>query len=125
MKSWLRTSRRALSFVLTAVLLATAVMAVLPARADARSGHCKAPCRHCQTSSTMTCCGTDRSEPSSLPLQTSTTSTQAQHAATLLAAAFVSVPVTHAAIGPSAVRFAPPHGYRTTDLPILNAVFLI
>ena len=125
MQSLLEFIRRPLSWMLTMLVLTASVTAAAPLGADARSEHCKAPCRHCQTSSAMTCCGTDRSEPSSLPLQTSTTGAQAHHAAAFMTAAYMTVAAVHDVIAPSAVRFAPPHGYRTTDLPILNAAFLI
>src|SRR5512141_3457252 len=123
MRSVLRTSRSRLSFLLALVVLATSVM-VVPIRAGARSNHCKAPCRHCQTSSAMTCCDTDRSEPSSLPLQTSPPASAPQQWTAV--PAFLGATSDVAAAISTAVLFAgPPHGHRAIDLPILNSVFLI
>ncbi len=124
MKHVLQNSRRRLSVLLTLVVLATSMMAV-PARADARAEHCKAPCRHCQTSSVMTCCDNERSEPSTLPLGTSTAAGAFQHWVAVPAFASTIFGVVGAITAPAPIVLGPPHGYRSTDLPILNSVFLI
>ncbi len=124
MKHVLHNSRRRLSALLTLAVLATSVM-VVPARADARAEHCKAPCRHCQTSSVMTCCDNERSEPSTLPLQTSTAPGASQHWVAVPAFASAIAGVAAAITAPAPIVLGPPHGYRSADLPILKSVFLI
>lgn len=110
---------------MVAVLLATAVTAVLPARADARAEHCKASCRHCQASGVMTCCDNERSEPSTLPTQASTTASPSHHSLAVPALAGGALAIVATISTPALLLLGPPHGHRSIDLPILNSVFLI
>lgn len=124
MRVVLRNSHRRLSWLLSVVVLATSV-AVVPVRADARAAHCKTPCRHCQTSSVMTCCDNERSEPSSLPLQASTAASPSTHPLAALTVAGSISGVVAPITTPALLLHGPPHGHRSIDLPILNSVFLI
>jgi len=106
------------------------VCAPIPAAAEE---HCKpaqmakAGCSDCRPQqNVMDCCATSAPQPASVPQDTQQQGTRASASAM---AAQLDAVVVLAALQPPDVarrlRAAPPHGYRSTDLPTLHAVFLI
>jgi hypothetical protein len=127
-KGW----RRIVSTTVAIVFVMTSVLVCAPPVVSAPEGHCKpaagmkAGCSHCPQKNVMDCCATSAPQPA-VPQDG-----QPQQASGAAAAAWaahadaVFAPATlNALFVAKAVRAAPPHGYRSTDLPILNAVFLI
>lgn len=123
--------RRIVSTAVAIGIAMSTVFVCAPAIAAAE-GHCKPAatmktgCSHCPQKNVMDCCATSAPDPSSVPqevqqqgtrLVPTTSPAQADSAA---APAFPPcLPAAHV------FRAAPLHGYRSTDLPTLNAAFLI
>lgn len=128
-------NQRARRIVSTAVAILVALSSVFvcaPVPASAAEGHCKpaaamkAGCSHCQPTNVMDCCATSAPQPASMPQDGQNQGAPAASASTI-------VPAGVAAIEGSlqvpdlarALRESPPHGYRSTDLSLLNATLLI
>jgi hypothetical protein len=123
--------RHIVSATVTICIVMSSAFVCAPAVA-AVEGHCKpaatmqAGCSHCAQKNVMDCCATSAPDPSSVPQESQqqgtrlvpTTSPAPADAGAVLA------PLPSPAVAPL-FRAAPAHGYRSTDLPILNAVFLI
>jgi hypothetical protein len=95
-------------------------------RHDTMCPQMQEPCGH--HSVVLTCCCDQDSRPASTPSSGTPSSQGApgSSAAASTAAPPVAIVPVFAAPSQSALRLAsPPHGYRTTDLPVLFSTFLI
>jgi hypothetical protein len=126
-KGW----RRIVSTLVAIVIAATTVLVCAPPTSAAGEGHCKpaqsvkAGCSHCPQKTAMDCCATSSPQPASPPQDTQ----QPQPSRSSITTAQVGAVPAIAGLQPPSVtrtvRGAPLHGYRSTDLPTLNVVFLI
>ena len=116
-----------------AILVAISSLLVCAPVASASSGsHCKpaqsmkAGCSHCPQKNVMDCCATSAPQPA-VPQDAQQQPGTALSATPLGSGPGAAIVPASGACAASAhlVRTSPPHGYRTTDLPILNAAFLI
>lgn len=123
-----RRARRVSSAVLAVVFTAAATLVCLPspvagvdhcasmAMATVEEGHCETP------APAMDCCATPEQSPS---LPTPHTVARADTAAASAPLPAGLLPESTAVPRASVFRDAPVHGYRSVDLPTLNAAFLI
>ena len=129
-----RSLRRIVSTFVVATLVASSTMlfcAPAIAAAAPSQGHCKpsasvqAACSHCQKD-VLDCCDTSLPQPASVPEDSRTQGTSSAPTAMLIPAGVAAVA---AALNVPDIlrvlRAAPLHGYHSTDLLTLNAVFLI
>lgn len=128
----MNTGWRRIGSVVVAIVVAASPLLVCAPAASAAERHCAASqdtdTSHCQHSNTMDCCASPSPQAPSVPQDT-----QAQgNARSVLNGSFASADAAvvltelpEASALSRIVRFAPPHGYRSFDLPTLNAVFLI
>lgn len=125
--------RHIVSIVLAIGFAMSTVFVCAPAvAAPTAEGHCKpastmqAGCRHCHQKNAMDCCATSMPQPASVPQDSQQQGTRtAPTAAPAPVDAVVAIPSLPQPSAARAFRDAPSHGYRSTDLPTLNAVFLI
>lgn len=121
--------QRIVSTAMAIVFVMSSALVCAPAAPASEEQHCrpapgmKAGCSHCPQKNVMDCCAASAPQPA-VPQDTQqgtagATAAWGAHAEAIVPAALNTPAVSHA------VRTAPPHGYRFTDLPILNAVFLI
>lgn len=123
--------RRILSACLLLAFLATQGLLCAPASAAA-SPHCvqraSAPAHDCcQPSDRMDCCAAPDRDAPAIPSQSQTPPARvgAGSLVPLAMSAPGATPVLQAPMPCGLFRAAPVHGYRSTDIPILNAVFLL
>lgn len=127
-KSWGR-----IVSTLVAILIALGPVFTCVPTAPAAEGHCKptesmkAGCSHCPQKDVMDCCATSAPQPAvpqdaSSPQANSRTMPTGSPAPADLASA---APALQPPAVARTVRGAPLHGFRSTDLPTLYAVFLI
>lgn len=123
--------RRIVSVVVAIFVAASPLLVCAPAAAAAQR-HC-APSQntessHCQHSNAIDCCASPSPQAPSVPqntqAQANARSAQGDSFAHADAGVVLDGLLTASALS-RIVRFAPPHGYRSSDLPTLNAVFLI
>lgn len=117
-----------------AILFVTSTVLVCAPTAAATEGHCKPAqrvepgCHHSPQKDVLDCCVSSAPQPSSIPQDTSQQPSSAQTTSNGALSQADAVVVV-AALQPQAVarlvRGAPLHGYRSLDLPTLNASFLI
>jgi hypothetical protein len=86
----------------------------------------KAGCSHCPQKNVMDCCATSAPQPASIPQDSQTQVTPTASSLTFVPAGIMAIAAgRHMPDLARALREAPLHGYRSTDLSILNASFLI
>jgi hypothetical protein len=128
----MNTGWRRIVSVVVAIVVAASPLLVCAPPASAVERHC-APSQttetsHCQHSNAMDCCASPSPQAPSVPQDTQA---QASGRSTLggpfaqADAAVVPYGLPAGSTLSRIVRFAPPHGFRSLDLPTLNAVFLI
>ncbi len=124
--------RRIVSTAVAMLIAFSSVLVCAPAPAVAAEGHCKpaanmqAGCSHCPQKNVMDCCATSAPQPASVPQGNQTQGPSTSSTLTPVPAGLAAIPASlHVPDLSRALREAPPHGYRFTDLPILNASFLI
>lgn len=124
--------RRIVSTAVATLVALSTVLICAPEPVAAAEGHCKpsvsmkAGCTHCPQKDVMDCCATSAPQPASVPQDGQTQSGPAGAASTVVPAWGAAIAaILHVPGLARALREAPPHGYRSTDLPLLNATFLI
>ncbi len=123
--------RRIVSTLVAILIAASTVLVCAPAPAAAAAGHCqpaanmKPTCSHCPQKSVMDCCATSMPQPA-VPQDRQNQGAAAAAPVSLVPADAVAIAASHQVPDLArALRDAPPHGYHSTDLRTLNAVFLI
>ena len=121
--------RRCASMILAVLFAASSVLVCTPvAAAQGAEGHCKPASQgagsHCPPKNAMDCCATSAPQPASTP-QNDQQSTRGGTPLLLQAESDALAVGLHLPSLARTLRSSPPHGYRSNDLLILNAAFLI
>jgi hypothetical protein len=125
--------RRIVSMAAAILIALSSVLVCAPvAKAAAPEGHCKPvqtakpACSHCPQKHVMDCCATSAPQPASVPQDSQQQGARSIPAPSMVQADGIAIVASLQVPALARVlRGSPLHGYRSTDLPTLNAVFLI